>query len=597
MNRKWARTIRSVWACVATLTLAACSGATATDADTSATAEEDTGAFSFADAVDTSGGADAEDVAADESTGTDAAPTEDAQKDSAPDAPADGAADVATADVSDVGPCYPNACPQSDSPCVTAVCQPNGSCGFAVTTGNACTDDNACTLKDTCQDGTCIGSAINCDDGNACTLDSCKGASGCVHAFEFGPCEDGNGCTVNDQCVSGDCIAGGALVCTPSDPCQEAGTCEPATGICPFGALPNGTVCGASQVCMVGKCEVADALPVGALAWFDTANCPAGWLAEPQAVGRTIVPGDSTTAGQADGTPLAPGEDRKHTHDVKGSVSTSAVSFVGIASCCNAGLATSGTWDATGSALAASSGVPYVELLACRKSAGILVGDAPAGLVAFPGGLNCPAGWSAPATGLDRFVVATPNGGTTGATFGGTWAKPHSHGVKGDIILAAHGIGLASGCCGGGYAAAGNVGFSATSSDATATFPSLHSLACVASGGSNTGPIPSGLISYFTTATCPSGWSAATSVSGRLVVGVANGADVGVTVGSALTDQEDRTHAHDVLLSVQPPVKSIAGSDGGNGQATGNTTAESTVPSGKSTSGMPFVQWLACRKN
>ncbi len=586
----------------------ACSSAPAATADATASAADDTSEWAFSDV------AKADAAEADTQDATDAAAADAPPADVAPDAAVadvpvadvagqDVAADDAAPDAGDTAApdagCTPGSCPAATSACAVAVCHADGTCGFtAASNGQACNDANACTAQDSCQSGTCVGGAISCDDGNSCTLDSCKPTVGCIHAFDLGPCEDGDGCTLNDQCLSGSCVPGAAVVCTPSDPCQEAGTCEPATGVCPFGAVPNGTACGNGQVCMVGKCSAADALPVGALAWFNTVNCPAGWAAEPTAVGRTIVPSDAADAGQTDGVPLAPGEDRVHSHGITGSATTGSASFAGIVGCCNSGLSAAGTWDVTGTALPSSSGIPYVQLRACKKTTAIAYGSAPDSLIAFIDGVSCPTSWNSIADGLHRFIVGTPVGGSTGASFGGAWGSSHIHAVSADIPLPGHGIGLASGCCGGGFASAGTLGFNGTSDASTSAFPSVQRVACSGSAmGASAGPIPSGMVAFFTSNTCPIGWSVATAVAGRLIVGAADDWSVGTSVGTALADKEDRSHTHGILVSVQPPSKSIAGANGGNGQAAESTKAEGTGSSGASSSGMPFLQWRACQKD
>ena len=614
MNRllQWAEASRYLVVGVA-LATAACSSAPAANPDAAASATDVTNMLTFPDSspgatagVDVFKGdsaADAPQSDADSAPDADApnaTPDAVAEMDAAADAQPDGGADVqgdAPSDTADAG-CAVAACPASGGPCTVAICLADGTCGFApANDGAPCNDANACTAIDSCTGGACVGSLVNCDDGNSCTIDSCKTPVGCVHAFEFAPCEDGDGCTTNDQCMSGVCTSGAATVCTPSDPCQQAGTCEPATGICPFGAVPNGTACGASSVCMVGKCTIADAMPVGALAWFATADCPTGWEPHADSVGRTLVAGDGVSAGQLDGTPLAPGEDRTHSHAVTGSITTNTVAFAGIAGCCNGGLSASGTWDVTGSALAASSGIPYVQLRGCKKTTAIAYGSAPSDLLAFIDGATCPTGWLGAYSASKRFIIGISAGGSNGATFGGAWALPHSHSVNAAISLASHGIGLASGGGGGGYAAAGEINFSSTSNASVSSFPSLTRLACAPSLFSAPGPVPSGLVAFFTSAACPDGWSAATSVAGRLVVGAATGTDVGVQVGAPLADKEDRSHTHGVLVSVQPPAKSVAGANGGNGQAADNGQAKGTGTSGAAPSGMPFVQWLVCQKN
>jgi len=57
------------------------------------------------------------------------------------------------------------------------------------------------------------------------------------------------------------------------------------------------------------------------------------------------------------------------------------------------------------------------------------------------------------------------------------------------------------------------------------------------------GGATAGIIALFD-GPCPSGWTEYTAAQGRVIVGVPAGGTVGATVGTALTDREDRTHTH-----------------------------------------------------
>ncbi len=58
--------------------------------------------------------------------------------------------------------------------------------------------------------------------------------------------------------------------------------------------------------------------------------------------------------------------------------------------------------------------------------------------------------------------------------------------------------------------------------------------------------LPSGTVNSFFLTTCPSGWSDFEQSQGRLVVGMPSGGAVGDTVGTPLSDLEDREHNHRV---------------------------------------------------
>ena len=59
------------------------------------------------------------------------------------------------------------------------------------------------------------------------------------------------------------------------------------------------------------------------------------------------------------------------------------------------------------------------------------------------------------------------------------------------------------------------------------------------------GSVPSDVVAYrASSAATPSGWSEYTTVRGRVVVGLVSGGTDGGTVGTALTDAQDKTHSH-----------------------------------------------------
>ena len=95
-------------------------------------------------------------------------------------------------------------CDDGDA-CTSDLCDPASGCVHNVLTGTDCNDNDVCTLADHCEDGTCIGTLINCDDGNPCTSDSCDPGGGCVYGFNNAPCDDNDPCTVNDTCAQGNC--------------------------------------------------------------------------------------------------------------------------------------------------------------------------------------------------------------------------------------------------------------------------------------------------------------------------------------------------------------------------------------------------------
>ncbi len=110
---------------------------------------------------------------------------------------------------------------------------------------------------------------------------------------------------------------------------------------------------------------------------------------------------------------------------------------------------------------------------------------------------------------------------------------------------------------------------------------------------------PPGTVAFFETGdggVCPPGWVPATYATGRLVAGVTTSDQVGVTVGTPLADQEDRTHKHVYTGQVTLPYKSISAANGGNAQGAATGTYPVADMTDEAPSGLPFVQLLACEK-
>lgn len=215
----------------------------------------------------------------------------------------------------------PVTCPESQSPCLEAVCEEGYGCSFRPLIGHACDDGNACTLDDVCgADGTCqpSGITVNCDDGDQCTDDLCMADVGCVHipfsgcttcqytedcspqlchhafcidgqctyfAQQAGTsCSDGNACNGRETCSgNGVCVSEGALVCDDGNPCTNDG-CDPFSGCYHIVNISNpcndsnpctindactvqGTcvgapyACPADSTCLAHECQVVDGQP------------------------------------------------------------------------------------------------------------------------------------------------------------------------------------------------------------------------------------------------------------------------------------------------------------------------------------------------
>ncbi len=167
----------------------------------------------------------------------------------------------------------------ASGPChVAGTCDPStGVCSNpAAPDGAACNDANACTQTDTCQSGACTGSnPVVCTASDAChdagTCDPGTGQCSNPPKPNGVACNDANACTQTDTCQSGACTGSNPVVCTASDQCHDAGTCNPATGQCSNPSKPDGTACDDGDPCTVDACSggVCHGTPVPAPAEVD----------------------------------------------------------------------------------------------------------------------------------------------------------------------------------------------------------------------------------------------------------------------------------------------------------------------------------------
>src|SRR5206468_2248401 len=156
-------------------------------------------------------------------------------------------------------------------------CNPaTGTCSTPVKPdGSACNDDNACTRSDTCRSGACTGgNPVVCPAPDQChDAGTCDPATGtCSNPVKpnGSTCNDGNACTRTDTCQTGACVSSNPVVCTPQDQCHDAGTCNPATGMCSNHAKPDGSACNDGNAC-----TRTDACQTGVCMGGNPVVCPA----------------------------------------------------------------------------------------------------------------------------------------------------------------------------------------------------------------------------------------------------------------------------------------------------------------------------------
>src|SRR5207245_2618665 len=121
----------------------------------------------------------------------------------------------------------------------------------------------------------CVGTnPVVCTASDQChTAGTCNPATGaCSNPAKSNgaPCDDGNDCTQSDTCQAGACLGTNPVVCTASDQCHSAGTCNPATGACTNPAKSHAAPCADGSAC-----TLPDARPAGACAGTNPVACAA----------------------------------------------------------------------------------------------------------------------------------------------------------------------------------------------------------------------------------------------------------------------------------------------------------------------------------
>ncbi|NOK23962.1 hypothetical protein HMI50_44070, partial [Corallococcus carmarthensis] len=124
----------------------------------------------------------------------------------------------------------------------------NGTCSYTPkAAGTACNDGNATTRADVCNSsGTCAGTACNTPPDAQCYNPIGTDSNGtCVYTPKANgtACNDSNTCTQSDTCQSGTCSGSSPILCTASDQCHAAGTCNPLNGTCSNPLKAAGSAC------------------------------------------------------------------------------------------------------------------------------------------------------------------------------------------------------------------------------------------------------------------------------------------------------------------------------------------------------------------
>eukprot|EP01060_Flectonema_neradi_P009436 TRINITY_DN1671_c2_g3_i1.p1 TRINITY_DN1671_c2_g3~~TRINITY_DN1671_c2_g3_i1.p1 ORF type:complete len:6512 (+),score=1571.45 TRINITY_DN1671_c2_g3_i1:146-19681(+) len=148
----------------------------------------------------------------------------------------------------------PFPCTVTDAQCMEAKCDQGDTCvEVKKRNGMKCNDNNEATTEDACQDGVCVGigkcSTKVCNEGTCNLVGVCDPISGeCSKPPKPDGtlCDDGNPLTVKDSCNNGACMGTrkcDGIVCEGKTDCRGAGTCDENTGVCRYVHVPDGSIC------------------------------------------------------------------------------------------------------------------------------------------------------------------------------------------------------------------------------------------------------------------------------------------------------------------------------------------------------------------
>jgi hypothetical protein len=163
-----------------------------------------------------------------------------------------------------------------DNPCTDDTCLGVEGCEHTALTEGECLDGDACTIGDHCENGVCIGAAIDCDDSNPCTDDVCDGLGGCDFLHNTADCNDDDPCTVAETCKESVCV-GFAIECD----CIQDADCialddgDPCTGtlLCNQDSLPYQCQVDPATVVQCEPPEGPDAFCLASVCNPETGKC------------------------------------------------------------------------------------------------------------------------------------------------------------------------------------------------------------------------------------------------------------------------------------------------------------------------------------
>lgn len=227
-----------------------------------------------------------------------------------------------------------------------------------------------------------------------------------------------------------------------------------------------------------------DAFPAGAVSFFYRLACPTDWSAYEDAAGRVIVAAnDGLPRGTLVGKPLSSGEDRVHTHTLSAEVAIDST-LITAPEVGNPVLTQPTAHTFTGTTDPVPAGVPYRQLLACKKT------HEPSNeALPLPAKLHmyfdldaCPSGWKSATATKGRIVVGLPPQAPADMPMGGdplTTPAPrtHTHVFSSSFVAPSHGVSALSGA-GASYGKIGTYPIEGKSDPAAIDIPMISLLHC-----------------------------------------------------------------------------------------------------------------------
>jgi len=232
--------------------------------------------------------------------------------------------------------------------------------------------------------------------------------------------------------------------------------------------------------------DSSDIVPVGTVGYYNASQCPTDWAPYTGSEGRFLLAGYSYEGiVQSQEPAISAGEDPGHTHYYSSSITTESVDYLSDSACCNDILSQNGTYNISGKADYAPSGLPYISLLTCTYQQNSFASQLPSATLLF-NQIACPPGWNVSIEAAGRFLVSVPSGGTPGVSFGGKSLEPgfstgaiHSHVYQGSLPVPGCSVDALIGITAFHYAASGTYTFNGLSDSSTMGLPFIAMPLCV----------------------------------------------------------------------------------------------------------------------